>query len=97
MFFAATGSKSKMLIASRGEEISLSRLRGDHTIGSGSRDGVSAAMAARAGAAGSGLAAVNSGNLRRLVTGSSLAMEALPIIVSEMVKEKQLLDCHARA
>src|SRR5882672_2489358 len=74
MFFAATGSKSNMLMASFGEEISLSMLRGAQIMGSGSRDGVSAAMAARSDAARSGLAARNCRNLRRLVAWSSIGI-----------------------
>src|SRR5258708_14416488 len=74
MFFAATGSKSKMLMASFGELISLSRARGAQIMGSGSRDGVSAAMAARSDAARSGLAARNCRNLRRLVAWSAIGI-----------------------
>src|SRR2546421_200409 len=57
MFFAATSSKSNTLMASFGEEISFSRVRGPHSIGSGSSEGLSAAMAARSEPASSGLAA----------------------------------------
>src|SRR5438132_12902346 len=74
MFFAATSSKSKMLMASFGDLISLSSVRGAQIMGSGSRDGVSAAMAARSDAARSGLAARNCRNLRRLVTWSSISI-----------------------
>src|ERR1700720_1984949 len=74
MFFAATGSKSNMLMASFGDAISLSILRGAQIMGSGSRDGVSAAMAARSDAARSGLAARNCRNLRRLVAWASIGI-----------------------
>src|SRR4051794_40841757 len=74
MFFAATGSKSKTLIASFGEAISLSSVRGAHCIGSGSRDGVSLAMAAKSVPASSGLAARNCRKRRRLVAVSSIGM-----------------------
>src|SRR6266571_4963299 len=74
MFFAATGSKSNMLMASFGEVISLSSVRGAQIMGSGSRDGASAAMAARSDVASSGLAARNCRNLRRLVTWSSIGI-----------------------
>src|SRR5438045_337594 len=74
MFFAATGSKSNMLMASFGDVISLSILRGAQIMGSGSRDGVSAAMAARSDVASSGLAARNCRNLRRLVAWSSIGI-----------------------
>src|SRR5438132_12829026 len=78
MFFAATSSKSKMLMASFGDLISLSSVRGAQIIGSGSRDGVSAAMAARSDAARSGLAARNCRNLRRLVIWSSIGITSIP-------------------
>ena len=64
----ATGSKSKTLIASLGLEMSLSRARGAHTIGSGRRPGASFAKAARSEAANKGLAARNCRNLRRLAS-----------------------------
>src|SRR5215470_376152 len=69
-----------MLIASLGEVISVSRLRGAQLMGSGSRDGVSAAMAEKSDAASSGLAARNCKNLRRLAARSSFGMVASPFI-----------------
>src|ERR1043166_51159 len=60
-----------MLIASFGEEISLSRLRGIQIMGSGNREGASFAIAARSVAASKGLAARNCRNLRRLAYWSA--------------------------
>src|SRR5258708_16152263 len=51
---------------------------GAQIMGSGSRDGVSAAMAARSDAARSGLAARNCRNLRRLVAWSSIGIGVPP-------------------
>ncbi len=59
-------------MASFGDEISLSKLRGAQTMGSGSRDGCSLAKAARSEAAKNGLAARNCRNLRRLAAWSTV-------------------------
>src|SRR5262245_13363570 len=76
-----TGSKSKTLMASLGSLISRSRVRGAHTMGSGSRFGVSdAAQAARSVPASSGLAARNCRNFRRLAVCLSSDIGTLPNI-----------------
>src|SRR5438067_7979737 len=63
-----------MLMASFGDVISLSRLRGAQIMGSDSRDGASVARAARSELASNGLAARNCRNLRRLLVWSSIGI-----------------------
>src|SRR5215471_13133191 len=74
MFLRATGSKSNTLIASFGLAIS-SRLLPAQSIGSGSRDGVSAANDGRA--ASSGLAARYCRNSLRLCIRSMLDLPSV--------------------